>query len=376
MTASVVGLDMGSSGLRAVQVHRHRRTQELEIVRAASVELPHGAFRNGQVADSKAVVRALRALWRAGRFSTRKVAFALNDSGVLTRQVDLPWMPPADFSAALRYQIGDALPVDLATVELDYHLLGEVDHLDELGNPNPTNRILIVAANREAVAAQARALRAARLEPVRADSAAFALIRALCAGTIPADPTTRAIVDVGADQLTVVIERGGQPAFIRTIANLGGSTATQALADRLDLDWEAAERVKRDTGLNGPAPVVAPIAESSVFGSGAPVAPPDPRVLATIGTLNPWATTIVDEIRNSLDYYQASHPGQPISSVHLTGRTILLDGVIDRIATQFPLPVRVFDPLAQVRSSTRVRKRSFSDARLTVAIGMALAVSP
>lgn len=372
MTASIVGLDMGSSGLRAVQVHRHRRTGEPEVIRAASVDLPHGALRNGQVSDPKAVVRALRSLWRAGRFSTRRVAFALNDSGVLTRQVDLPWMPPDDFAAALRYQIADALPVDLASVELDYHLLGEVDQLDELGNSSPINRILIVAANRDAVAAQASILRSARLEPIRADSAAFALIRASCSGAIPTDSAARAIVDVGADQLTVVIQRGGQPAFIRTIANLGGSTATQALADRLDLSWEAAEQVKRSTGLNGPAPVVAPIAESSVFGSGAPVAPPDPRVLATIGTLNPWATTIVDEIRNSLDYYQASHPGEPISSVELTGRTILLDGVIDRIATQFPLPVRVADPLAHLARSSRVRRHPPVDARLTVAIGMAL----
>jgi len=369
-----VGLDLGSSGIRAVQVSRHRSSGRLEVTRAADVDLPPGALRNGEVHDRKAVVSALRAAWRRGRFSTRRVAFALNDSSVLTRQVDLPWMRPEDFAAALRYQVGEALPVDLDTVELGHHVLEEIERTDDLGNPAPLNRILVVAANREFVTAQADLLRAARLEPVLADSAAFALIRAACGGAATSDRRILAIADIGADQLTVVIHQGGQPRFIRTIANTGGNTATQALADRLDIDWAAAERIKRETGLNGAAPVVAPIAESSVFRTGAVEVPPDPRVLATLGVLNPWATTIVNEVRNSLDYYQASRPGEPVASLALVGRTSLLDGMRDRIATQIPLPVAPLEPLAGLQASSRVRRQGIDDTRMTVALGMAMAV--
>lgn len=376
-TAGLVGLDIGASGIRAVQVKRHRKTGEYEIVKAASIELPRGAIRNGTVADEKLVVKSLRKLWRKGRFSTRKVAFGLADSGVLTRQVDLPWMPPQDFRAALRYQVNDALPVDLATVELDYHLLAETQRTDDHGQPVDFNRILIVAANRESVLTEARVVRKAKLEPVVADSAAFALIRAACQGRLPEADQTHAIADIGADQLTVVIHQGGQPKFIRTIANLGGETATQAVADRLGVPAEQAEQLKRDTGLNGPAPIVAPIAESSVFAGPATeeVTLADPRVTATVEVLNPWATTVVSEIRNSLDYYQASNPGAPIQTLTLAGRTAELEGLMDRIATQIPLPVRTMDPLVGLTASRAVTRSGVPDARLAVATGLAMGVS-
>jgi type IV pilus assembly protein PilM len=374
-TPGLVGLDIGASGIRAVQLKRHRKTGEYQIVKAASVELPRGVIRNGAVADQKAVVKALKKLWRKGRFSTRKVAFGLADSGVMTRQVDLPWMPAKDFRAALRYQVGDALPVDLATVEIDYHLLGESQRKDDHDQPVDLNRILIVAANRDAVSAEATIVRKARLQPIVADSAAFALIRAACQGRLPQDHETQAIADLGADQLTVVIHQGGQPRFIRTVANLGGETATLAIADRLDVDAVEAERLKREFGLNGPAPIVAPIAESSVFGgtAAAETVSLEGRGLATVEALNPWATTIISEVRNSLDYFQASNPSSPIRSLTLTGRTAELGGLVERVATQIPLPVRVLDPVVGLPTSRRVRKAQVLDSRLAVATGLAMA---
>lgn len=374
-TASgLVGLDIGTSGIRAVQVRRSRKGGVYSIVKAASVELPRGAIRNGTIVEPTIVAKALKQLWKRGRFGTRKVAFGLADSGVMTRQVDLPWMPPDDFRTALRYQINDALPVDLSTVELDYHLLGETQRTDERGQTVDLNRTLIVAANRQAVTAEAEILLKAKLVPVVADSSAFALIRAACHGDLPSDPATHAIADIGADQLTVVIHQDGQPRFIRTIANLGGETATRAVADRLGVDEDLAETLKRDTGLNGPAPVVAPIAESSVFGGSAIDSAPaaDPRVAGTVEALNPWATTLISEIRNSVDYFQASGATTPVTTLTLAGRTAKLDGLLERIATQIPLPVRLMDPLSGLEASKSVLKAEVPDSRLAVAIGLAM----
>jgi type IV pilus assembly protein PilM len=370
----LVGLDIGASGVRAVELRRDRRTGTYAIVKAASVDLPHEAVRNGVIAEPAVVAKALRRLWRKGRFTTRKVVLGLADSGVLTRQMELPWMPPDDFRTALRYQIHDALPVDLSTVELDYHLLGESRNKDEHGGDVELNRILIVAANTDAVTAEAAVARKARLQPVAADSAAFALIRTACGGALPSDTTVHAIADIGADQLTVVVHQAGQPRFIRTIANLGGHTATAAVAERLHIDTDEAERIKRETGLNGPAPVVTPIAESSVFVDQAPDGPTaqDPRVTSTVEALNPWATTVIGEIRNSLDYFQASDPAAPIASLTIAGRTVALEGLLERIATQIPLRVRVMDPLAGLQASKSVSRRLEPDTRFAVAVGLAM----
>jgi type IV pilus assembly protein PilM len=373
---ALVGLDIGTSGIRAVQLTRHRKTGAAEISRAASVELPRGAVHHGSIADPKAVTKALKELWKRGRFSTRRVAIGLADSGVMTRQIELPWMPPEDFRTALRYQLGDALPVDLSSVELDYHLLAEVERTDDHGQPADLNRILVVAANSDAITTEANVVRKAGLRPVLVDSSAFALIRAACQGRLPEGPETHALADLGAEQLTVVIHQSGQPRFIRTIANLGGDTATLAVAERLDVPADEAERIKRETGLNGPAPIVAPIAESSVFAGAAAedVTALDPRSAAAVEALGPWATTIISEIRNSLDYFQASSPGSPIQSLTLTGRTAELSGLVERIATQIPVAVRTMDPLVGLTASRKVAKAGVPDTRLAVATGLALAV--
>ncbi len=370
----LVGLDIGASGIRAVELKRDRKSGAYTIVKAASVDLPRGAVRNGVIAQPETVTKSLKRLWRKGRFSTRKVALGLADGGVLTRQMDLPWMPADDFRSALRYQITDALPVDLSTVEIDYHLLGESQRKDDHGGVVELNRILIVAANTEAILGEARAVRKARLQPVCADSAAFALIRSVCRGVLPSDDQVHAVADIGADQLTVVVHQGGQPRFIRTIANLGGDTATVAVAERVRIDADEAEALKRATGLNGPAPDIAPIAESSVFGGLAPGSPLplDPQTSATVDALNPWATTVIGEIRNSLDYFQASDPTAPIRTLTIAGRTVELDGLLDRIATQIPLSVKVMDPLAGLPATKSITKHHESDTRLVVAIGLAM----
>jgi type IV pilus assembly protein PilM len=243
------------------------------------------------------------------------------------------------------------------------------------------NRILLVAASTDSISTTARLLRKARLEPVVADSAAFALIRAACQGVLPPAEDTHAIADLGANQLTVVIHQGGQPRFIRTITNLGGENATEAVAERLHIDPDDAEALKRNSGLNGPAPVIAPIAESSVFRDLAsePQSTMDPRIAAAVEVLNPWAATVIGEIRNSIDYFQASDPLSSIKTLSITGRTAALAGFLDRIATQIPLPVRTMDPLLGLEAPRRLTKGDASDTRLVVAAGLAMspkAVSP
>lgn len=373
-SSAYVGVDIGATALRGVQVARERSSGRFRVVKAASVDLPRGAVRGGRIEDHKAVVAALRRLWRKGRFSTRKVALGISDGGVLTRQVDLPWMAPDDFRAALRYQVADALPVDLATVELDYHPLGEHQRTDDAGQVVDMSRVLVLAASTDGVMAEADAARKARLHPVIADTAAFALIRAACEGRLPDDPTAHAIADIGADQLTVAIHAAGQPRFIRCIANLGGDSATFAVAERLRVSPDDAERIKRECGLNGPAPVVAPIAESSVFaGVVAPGAPPsNPRAAATVEVLSAWATRVVAEVRNSLDYFHASDPEASVASVTVTGRTALLDGLLERLATQLQVPVRVMPPLAGLPARRGAAKKVGDDPGFVVATGLAL----
>lgn len=375
--ASLVGLDIGTSGVRAVELRADRRSGELGIHRAAALDLPRGVMAGGAVQDHKALADALRRLWRAGRFTSRRVAFAITDPTVLTRQLDLPWMNPPDFRNALRYQLQDALPVDMHAVQLDYHLLEERAGLDAKGHEFEENRILVVAADRARTTELAQVIRKAGLRPTVADLSPFAHIRAACANALPDDRSARAIVDLGAEQLTVTVHAGGQPRFIRTLSPLGGEAATDAIATTLDLSADDAERLKRETGLNGPAPVLVPVAESSVFNAISTTATMTlpPSTVTALTELNTWATGVVAEIRNSLDYHRASPDAEPVTTITVTGRAIALRGLRDRIATELGLPVVAGDPRAGLDVRRRARKVP-DDAPLALAVGLAMARRP
>ncbi len=106
MARTVVGLDIGSSGVRAAEFSLGRRTT---LRKFATVPLPEGVIRSGMVADADALSEALRELWSVGKFSTKTVLLGIANDAVLVRQMDLEWMPPGDFRKGLRYQVADAL---------------------------------------------------------------------------------------------------------------------------------------------------------------------------------------------------------------------------------------------------------------------------
>ena len=136
---------------------------------------------------------------------------------------------------------------------------------------------------------------------------------------------------------------------------------------------ERAEALKISTGLNGPAPIVAPVVESAIFGAAAPASiSHDPLASATIEALGPWAAVVVGEIRNSLEYFQASAGETPIRDMTIVGRTVLLDGLQERIATEIGLPIQTMDPSIGLSKTKKIAKKSAPDSRLTVAVGLAM----
>ena len=376
ITSRAIGLDIGTSGIRAAELRHIRGSATCEVSRLAAVDLPHGTVCNGEVLDPKLFTKSLRSLWKKGRFTGRSVTFGISDTSIITRQLDLPWMPPDSFIQALPYQIHEALPVDISTVELDYHLLKQFPGRDSLGQETMINRILVVASNRASLTTEAQLIRKAGLTPICADSAAFALIRAACHGKIPDDERLRVIADIGAEQLTVVIHQNGQPRLIRTISNFGGDSATDAIVNLLDLGFDDAEKIKRTTGLNGPMQSITTIPESSVFRniSAKDAGSLDLTTQAVIKLLSPWATTLIKELRDSIDYFISSATGAAISDVTLCGGSSNLPGLKERISTELPFPVNMMDPLAGLPAAGRVEGQVPTDSTFAVAIGLALEV--
>lgn len=376
VSGRIVGLDIGSTGLRAVQISHTKNGPVIE--RVGMINYAPGPVVNGQIEDQDAVVECLEELWKTAKFNTKDVVIGLSNSGVITRQMDLPWMPPADFRKALKYQISEALPVSVDTVNLDYHPLGEYEVSDEHGAITEMIRILLVAANLEVVDSFGETLIDAGLRPMHANTIPFSLIRLACEGNV-GDPESQveAVIDLGADVLNIIVHQGGQPRFVRTISNYGGNIVTKALMDKFTLTFDEAEGNKRRVGLTGPAPMVAAIGESTVFG-GLPTmakAPSiDPLSQATLSVVNPWSASLVAEVRNSLDYFLSAYPGASLSSVRVAGGGTYLEGLLPRLNAELRVPVTPLDPfsIVPVKKESILEEYAHVSCSLAVAVGLAM----
>lgn len=346
-----VGLDIGTSGVRAAELTLGKSAPTLE--RFGQVALPPGAVRDGEVVDSDAVAAALKQLWAQAKFGTRKVVVGVANQKVVVRQVDLPWMPVEELRKSLAFQVQDYIPMPVEQAILDFHPLEEMQN--ESGGR--MLRVLLVAAAREMVDSAVVAIQAAGLEPTMVDLNSFAVLRSLCQPGALGELEAEALVDVGASVTNIVVHQGGVPRFVRILL-MGGADITDAVAERLGVPAEQAESVKQATGLAA----VAAMADAQ----------PATRAIEQSGA------TFIEEVRSSLDYYLAQPGAARVGKVVLSGGGSRLGGLAERLSAATRLPVELARPMSMLKlgkTGLTDEQLAYVEPMVTVPVGLAMGVA-
>ncbi|WP_022882701.1 type IV pilus assembly protein PilM [Gryllotalpicola ginsengisoli] len=345
MSHTIVGVDIGSDALRAVELTDNGKGRPV-LHRYHELELPEGAVARGEVSEPHTVATALKQLWARAGFKSKKVVLGVGNQRVLARDLTVPKAPLKRIRETLPYQVQDLLPVPVGDALLDFYPVSEGE-----GEGGPVVHGLLIAAVKEAVLDNVKAAQSAGLAPENVDLIPFALVRALVSRTEPTGPV--AVVDLGASATTVVIAVDGVPKFVRIIPS-GSSDLTSALAQRLEIPADEAERVKRRLGL---AAQVATVEEHRAV-----------QVIYDVGN------EILASLRNTVNYFTNVHPDSPVRSIVVTGGGAALPGFLKGLADVTRLPVSFGDPLTNVSVAKSVDAQQLSDARstLSVAVGLAL----
>lgn len=349
MAVTSVGLDIGSSAVRAVQVTGGGRGPA-SLDRLGQVVLPPGAVRDGEIVDRAPVIEAVRTLWTRYGFKSRRVFLGVANQQVVVRQMDLPYLPDEELRRSLEFQAQDAIPIPIEEAILDFHTL---EHFEN-DNGERFSRILLVAAQRDMVNAILDVATAAKLEPVGLDLDAFAMLRSLAPEGFLDDRGGEMLIDVGSSVTNIVVHEGGVPRFVRILL-MGGGSITESLVSALGVDYEAAEDVKARTGL------------SDEYGFNVE---DDAAQVITERALR-----FVDEIRGSLDYYSAQTDAVPVRRAILSGGAGQLPNLRERLSETLRMPVDRGHPMQELKiGNVGLASEQLIEAEpyLAVAIGLAL----
>lgn len=320
-SGSAIGLDIGASAVRVAQVGGSRGGASL--LSFAQVALPNGAVVDGEIQEAGPVSEAIAQVWKRAKLRGKRAILGVSNQRVVVRQVDLPFLEEEEFRSSLRFQAADYIPMSVEDAQLDFLVID--DYTTE--SQEHMMRVLLIAAATDMVDGFVTTAAAGGVEALGIDLTPFAIARAVSpsargeAGVAGSE----AVVDVGAATTNILIHHNGEPRFVRILL-VGGDDATKALAEEQGLSFDEAEALKLDLGRG--------------------VGPDPARKL-----LDRQVTSLVDEIRGSLDYYLSQEDSEPVSSIILTGGGSLTSGLTQRLEQTLKTQVQVASPLAQLDPS-------------------------
>jgi type IV pilus assembly protein PilM len=288
----------------------------------------------GEIRDPAAVSAALKRLWSAGGFKRRDVVLGVSSQRAMVRQIEVAQMSPGEMRSALRYQIGELLPIPVEQAVFDFAVLGPGP---TGGDGGATTRLLVVAAQQDIVKEAISVVKRAGLRVRAVDASPLALLRAV---TPSPGGGLEAVVSLGAHLVVVGVRQGTTPLFLRTVTS--GNEASRE---------GAAEPVQAAQGSDGP--------RRAFGGSSVP------------GRLDP----VVEEVRSSIEYFLSHNQGEHLERVIVTGGAVLTEGLVDRIRAAVNVPVTLAAVVPEFKAShLRLSEAQLKEAsvRWTTAVGLAL----
>lgn len=354
-TGPVVGLDIEAGSIAATEVSVNGSAR---VTASAIRPLEAGAFHEGEVLDPERLTAALKSLFAENKLSKR-VRLGIGNQRMVVRTMRLPAIEdPKEMEAAVRFQAQEQMPMPLDQAVLEHQVVGGVP-AEEGGSAQVD--VVVVAARREMVTSFVEPIRRAGLDPVGIDLSAFGMIRALVAagGGAPGagdgieavrDPSGATLYCNVGDVSNLAVARGRACLFTR-VSQIGLGAISARLAAAHELSPEHSAQWLAHVGLEAPI--------ESIEGDAAMIA-------SARRALEEGVSSLVDEVRLSLDYYGAQEGAVPVERIALCGPGSAVVGLPAWIESSIGIPISAARPPALEGFDEP------SAARLTIPFGLAL----
>ncbi|OGQ18080.1 MAG: hypothetical protein A3B70_08485 [Deltaproteobacteria bacterium RIFCSPHIGHO2_02_FULL_40_11] len=232
----VVGLDLGSATLKAVQLTSNGNTFRLEKI--GYLALPEGTVACGDIIDALTLEAAIRELFEKEKFRAKSVAFAVQGDQVFSKKISLSAISYEELEAQLPMIAEQYLPHPPDDLNLDYHALSTENSTAQSVD------FMLLGVKKKFLKTFISAIQGADLKPAFVDTVPSAISNLTEYIQLPPEPT--AVVHVGAAFTQVIIFVNNLYQFHHTF-DFGGHQITETLREKLHLSFTEAETLKMST---------------------------------------------------------------------------------------------------------------------------------
>ena len=404
---SPVGLDLGRTAIRAVQLRRRNRVLHLHC----ALELGSGwSYDQASLSQAETtleesqVISQIKRLWESGGFIDRYVTVHCPAEKLDMRPVDLPSggddLPREAILGVLRLQIGGHLPFPVEQAIFDYIPM-------QTGVRPGHIRVMAITADGQWIKERIQWIESAGMQCIGVDALPCVLSRLsisgdgsqACSDAIGSSqpeqknsaeshhPLT-AVLDIGLSGSTLIVHDSQGPLFCRRFA-LGGQEMSEILARRLTVDFPRAEQFKRRYGIDcnsrqlclagSVADANAEPGDGNPHRDGTARRPSHPsteqdlEIGKTIfAALQSDLSNYVEGLMRSLNYVITNCQGARLQKIVLAGAASHTENLDRFLADQFELPVKIITHplLAEITSNLPATRAQAGN--WTTALGLAL----
>jgi type IV pilus assembly protein PilM len=341
---SIVGLDIGSSCVKAVEVVP--RGDGFELVHLGIAPLPHDAIVDGAFLNAGAIADAIREAVAKSGSKAKNVAAAVSGHSVIVKKISVPAMTVEELEESIRWEAEQYIPFDVNEVNLDFEVI-------QHGDAERPMEVLLVAAKRDLIDDYINLIGEAGLVPSVIDVAGFAVENAFEANYEPGPRDVVAVVNIGAQVTNINVVSGGVPAFTRDVST-GGNQYTAEIQRALSIGFDEAERIK--------------IGEPSARESQDVVPQEVEQAMRSV------TNNLVGEIARSLDFFSATAADTRIQRVVLAGGSARVPGIDTVFRERTGLSVEILNPLHKMMPSNRFDPEFLAQIGPALGVGVGLAL--
>lgn len=341
---ALLGIDISASSLKLVELSG-ARDGKITIERIAIERLDKGWVSEGNIDNFDEVAEAMKRLVKKSGSKTKRAAFALPSSSVITRKIMLPaGLSEEELEIQVESEASHYIPFSLDEVSLDFCVVGpSKSSADDV-------EVLIAASRKDKVQDRQGLAEAAGLTAVVLDIESFAAHLAVnqIAKSWPksAEVPVVALLEIGANTSNLMITQGDEVLFERE-QSFGGAQLTQSIARHYGISAEEAENKKRLGEL-----------------------PED----YTTALVQPYVNSTTQEIVRALQLFYSSSQFNSVDRILLAGGGSSVAGLAASVTQATETVCQVASPFEKIEmaGSVRMRDASKEAPSYLTAFGLAL----